>query len=167
MNKIEVDNHDWNEDQTWRLQRFASQILTLGLVECGAVPEISALFDVPWPKLVALSLHECGPVDGVIRKLYASPIEHLELAVRGDPGVDRRAVVRVAPDVATHDALADLGMPELRVLEIDCYELELVTGDLEKLIDREQRPTLATLELRGVTLIGDLPQRDGLEIRIT
>lgn len=178
VNRIDIDNQEWNEEQTARLRRFASQILSLGLVECAAVPDISALFDVPWPKLATLGLHECGPVDGMITKLYTSPIEHLELTYEPLSAAELRALVEApwfaslqilrltVEDRAIVDALADRGMPELRVLELDCYELELATGDLEVLIDRELRPTLATLELQGIRILGDLPQRDGLEIRI-
>lgn len=44
--------------------------------------------------------------------------------------------------------------------------LELAAADLEKLIDPDQRPTLDTLELEGVRVIGDLPRREGVELRV-
>jgi hypothetical protein len=128
---------------------------------------------------VALSLHGCGPIDGVIAKLASSPIEHLELTYEPLEAAEIRALVDspwfsslqtlrlTVADRSLVDALADRGMPELRTLEIDCYDLELTTSDLEMLIDREERPTLTLLELSGIRVVGDLPHRDGLEIRVT
>jgi len=178
IDRIDLDHHALDAEQTRRLRRFAPQIVELGLVGCAVAPDLSALFDVPWPQLESLSLHECGPVEDVIEKLRASPLEDVSLTceplsagvieklVNAPWFASLQALRLTVEDRAIVDALASLGMPELRELEIECYDLELTAEDIAALIEREQRPTLSILVLKSIIVKGDLPSRPGVEIEL-
>jgi hypothetical protein len=182
VDAIDVDHHEWDRAQTQRLQRFAPQLVELGLVECGAEPSLAALFDVPWPALARLWLDESGDVDELVPKLASSPLVDVAFTSErlGDTALERLLAMpwlatleRLSLSLGAREQLgrlATVAMPALRRLEVDLgmldLEEKLAIGEVARLIDRERRPLLAKLSLVGVTLDGALPSTPGLEISI-
>ena len=68
-------------------------------------------------------------------------------------------------DRSVVDALATQATPPLTALEIE-GDITLSSADVETLIEPVRRPALTQLILRGVTIDGVLPSRQGVTLHV-
>ena len=68
-------------------------------------------------------------------------------------------------DRSVVDALATQATPPLTALEIE-GDIKLSSADVETLIAPVRRPALTQLILRGVTIDGVLPSRQGVTLHV-